>query len=113
MKKILIVDDEYIVRLWLKTIVDWAAFGYAIAGEAANGKDAFDFFEKNPVDGILTDIKMRVMDGIELTRKVMARNKKTRIIILSHYDDFSYAQEAVNLGAFRYILKSELTKTNL
>ncbi|MDR2515795.1 MAG: response regulator [Spirochaetaceae bacterium] len=113
MKKILLVDDEYIVRLGLKTIVDWAAFGYAVAGEAANGREAFDFFEKNPVDVILTDIKMPVMDGIELTRRVRERNKKTQIIILSHYDEFSYAQEAINLGAFRYILKSELTKTNL
>jgi two-component system response regulator YesN len=47
MKKILIVDDEYIVRLGLKIIVGWAAFGYAVAGEAANGREAFDFFEKN------------------------------------------------------------------
>ena len=113
MKKILIVDDEYIVRLGLKTIVDWAAFGYTVAGEAANGRAAFDFFEKNPVDVILTDIKMPVMDGIELTRRIRERNKKTQIIILSHYDEFSYAQEAIRLGAFRYILKSELTKTNL
>jgi two-component system response regulator YesN len=113
MQKILIVDDEYIVRLGLKTIVDWAGFGYAVAGEAANGKEAFDFFLRNPVDVILTDIKMPVMDGLELTRKIRATDKKVRIIILSHYDEFSYAQEAVTLGAFRYILKSELTKTNL
>jgi two-component system response regulator YesN len=113
MKKILIVDDEYIVRLGLKTIVDWAGFGYVVAGEAANGKEAFDFFGKNPVDVILTDIKMPVMDGLELTRKIKAQNKKAQIIILSHYDEFSYAQEAIKLGAFRYILKSELTKTNL
>jgi two-component system response regulator YesN len=113
MKKILIVDDEYIVRLGLKTIVDWATFGYMVAGEAANGREALDFFENNPVDVILTDIKMPVMDGLELTRRIRARNKKMRIIILSHYDEFSYAQEAINLGAFRYILKSELTKTNL
>ena len=113
MKRILIVDDEYIVRLGLKTIVDWAGFGYTIAGEAGNGKEAYDFFEKNPVDLILTDIKMPVMDGLELIRKVKGINKKVQIIILSHYDEFSYAQEAINLGAFRYILKSELTKTNL
>ena len=113
MKKILIVDDEYIVRLGLKTIVDWAMFGYTVAGEAANGKEALDFFEKNPADVILTDIKMPVMDGLELTRRIRARNKKARIIILSHYDEFSYAQEAISLSAFRYILKSELTKTNL
>ena len=113
MKRILIVDDEYIVRLGLKTIVDWAGFGYVIAGEASNGKEAYEFFEKNPVDVILTDIKMPVMDGLELTRKVKAIDKNVKIVILSHYDEFSYAQEAINLGAFRYILKSELTKTNL
>ncbi|MDR0475403.1 MAG: response regulator [Treponema sp.] len=113
MKRILVVDDEYLVRLGLKTIIDWARFGCIIAGEAANGKEAFDFFEKNQVDVILTDIKMPVMDGLELTRKVKAINKKVQIIILSHYDEFSYAQEAINLGAFRYLLKSELTKTNL
>jgi two-component system response regulator YesN len=113
MKKILIVDDEYIVRLGLKTIVDWAGFGYVVAGEASDGKEAFDFFERNPVDVILTDIKMPVMDGLELARRVKDRNSGTRIIILSHCDDFSYAQEAIKLGVFRYILKSELTKTTL
>ncbi|MDR3172579.1 MAG: response regulator [Treponema sp.] len=113
MKKILIVDDEYIVRLGLKTIVDWSGFGYTVAGEAANGREALDFLEKNPADVILTDIKMPVMDGLELTRKVREKNLKVRIILLSHYDDFSYAQEAIKLGAFRYILKSELTKASL
>jgi two-component system response regulator YesN len=47
------------------------------------------------------------MDGLELTRKIRAKNKRVHIIILSHYDEFSYAQEAIQLGAFRYILKSE------
>ena len=113
MKKLLIVDDEYIVRLGLKTIVDWTAFGYTVAGEAGNGREALAFFEKNPVDLILADIKMPVMDGLALTERIRAQNKKVKIIILSHYDEFSYAQEAVKLGAFRYILKSELTRTNL
>ena len=113
MKNILIVDDEYLVRLGLKTIIDWASFGYTIAGEASNGKDAYDFFEKNRIDVIFMDIKMPVMDGLELLRKIRERDKKTKIIILSHYDEFSYAQEAIKLGAFRYILKTELTQSNL
>ncbi|MDR0568728.1 MAG: response regulator [Spirochaetaceae bacterium] len=112
MKKLLIVDDEYIVRLGLKTVVDWSRFGYTLA-EAGNGKEAIELLEKNPVDVIMTDIKMPVMDGLELIRKVKEKRQKTQIIILSHYDEFSYAQEAIKLGAFRYILKSELTKTNL
>jgi len=113
MKRILIVDDEYLVRLGLKTIIDWTEHGYVIAGEASNGREALELFNRTGADVILTDIKMPVMDGLELTRAVREKNKKVKIIILSHYDEFAYAQEAVNLGAFRYILKSELTKTNL
>ncbi|MDR2738516.1 MAG: response regulator [Treponema sp.] len=113
MKRILIVDDEYLVRLGLKTIIDWPEYGYVVAGEASNGKEALELFDSAGADVILTDIKMPVMDGLELTRAVKEKNKSVTIIILSHYDEFSYAQEAINLGAFRYILKSELTKTNL
>lgn len=113
MKRILIVDDEYLVRLGLKTIIDWAEHGYVIAGEAANGKEALELFDQTGADVILTDIKMPLMDGLELIRAIKEKNKKVKIIILSHYDEFSYAQEAINLGTFRYILKSELTKTNL
>jgi two-component system response regulator YesN len=113
MKRILIVDDEYLVRLGLKTTIDWEAHGYVIAGEAANGRDALELFEKTAPDVILTDIKMPIMDGLELTRAVKAKNRKVQIIILSHYDEFAYAREALSAGAFRYILKSELTKTNL
>ncbi|MDR1286136.1 MAG: response regulator [Treponema sp.] len=113
MKHILIVDDEYLVRLGLKTIIDWTEYGYVIAGEASNGREALELFNHTGADVILTDIKMPVMDGLELIRAVKEKNKKVKIIILSHYDEFSYAQEAINLGASRYILKSELTKTNL
>jgi two-component system response regulator YesN len=113
MKRILIVDDEYLVRLGLKTIIDWAEHGYVIAGEAANGREALELFDRTGADVILTDIKMPVMDGLELTRAIKEKNKKVKIIILSHYDEFSYAQEAISLGAFRYILKSELTRANL
>jgi two-component system response regulator YesN len=113
MKRILIVDDEYLVRLGLKTIIDWEEHGFIIAGEAANGREALELFNRTGADVILTDIKMPVMDGLELTRAVKEKNEKVKIIILSHYDEFAYAQEAINLGAFRYILKSELTKTNL
>jgi two-component system, response regulator YesN len=113
MKKILIVDDEFLVRLGLKTTIDWAKYGYVIAGEANNGKEALAINQKIGADLILTDIKMPIMDGLELIKEVKRTNKKVQTIFLSHYDEFSYAQEAMELGAFRYILKSELTKTNL
>lgn len=113
MKKILIVDDEFLVRLGLKTSIDWTKYGYVIAGEANNGKEALEINEKIKADLILTDIKMPIMDGLELIKAVKRINPKVQTIILSHYDEFSYAQEALKLGAFRYILKSELNKTNL
>jgi two-component system response regulator YesN len=112
MRQILIVDDEYIVRLGLKTIIDWPEHGWTI-NEAANGREALEIFEQKGADVILTDIKMPVMDGLELIRAVREKDKNVKIIILSHYDEFAYAQEAMSLGAFRYILKSDLTKTNL
>jgi two-component system response regulator YesN len=113
MKRILIVDDEYLVRFGLKTIIDWGEYGYTIAGEASNGKEALELFRRTGADVVLTDIKMPVMDGLELTRAIRETGKKVKIIILSHYDDFSYAREAINLGAFRYILKTELTRANI
>lgn len=113
MKRILIVDDEYLVRFGLKTIIDWEEYGYTIAGEASNGKEALELFRRTGADVVLTDIKMPVMDGLELTRAIRETGKKVKIIILSHYDDFSYAREAINLGAFRYILKTELTRANI
>jgi two-component system response regulator YesN len=113
MKRILIVDDEYLVRLGLKTIIDWNEHGYSIAGEASNGREALEIFDRVGADVILTDIKMPVMDGLELTRAIKEKDKKVKIIILSHYDEFAYAQEAINLGAFRYILKSELTRAGI
>lgn len=113
MKKILIVDDEYLVRLGLKTTIDWAEHGYSIAGEASNGKEALEIFDRIGADVILTDIKMPVMDGLEFIKAIKNKNRQIPVVILSHYEEFAYAQEAMRLGAFRYILKSELTKTNL
>lgn len=113
MKKVLIVDDEFLVRLGLKTTIDWEAHGYRIAGEASNGKEALDLFEKLDPDILLTDIKMPVMDGFKLIEEVRKKKKNLKIVILSHYDDFTFAQKAVKYGAVQYILKSEMNEANL
>ncbi|HBR02199.1 MAG TPA: DNA-binding response regulator, partial [Ruminiclostridium sp.] len=63
MKRVLIVDDEFLVRLGLKTTIDWEAHGYKIVGEAANGKEALEIFDRLDPDILLTDIKMPFMDG--------------------------------------------------
>ena len=112
-KNILIVNDEYLVRCGLKAIIDWTGFDCVITGEAGNGREAFDFIAKNPVDIIVTDIRLPEMDGVELTRKIKEKKLRTQIIILCDYNEFPYAQEAVKLGAFRYVFKTESIKTNL
>lgn len=113
MKKILVVDDEFLVRLGLKTIIEWEAYGYKIVGDVTNGKEALEIFDKIDPDILLTDIKMPVMDGFKLIEEVRKKKKNIQIVILSHYDDFSFAQKAVEFGADHYILKSEMNEKNL
>lgn len=113
MKKILIADDEFLVRLGLKTTINWQEHGFIIVGEAKNGKEALELFEKYDPDILLTDIRMPIMDGLELIQAVKKIKKSVKSVILTHYDDFSYAQEAIKLGASEYILKSDLMSENL
>lgn len=113
MKKILIADDEYLVRLGLKTTVDWEGHGFSIVGEAANGQEALEIFQKTDPDILLTDIRMPVMDGLMLIEKLKARKPSLYVVILTHYNDFAYAQKAILLGASQYILKSELNEKSI
>lgn len=113
MRKVLIVDDELLVRVGLKTLINWSENGFKIVGEAKNGEEAIDLFDKYDPDILLTDIKMPKMEGLELIQKLKKKKKNIKSIILSHYDDFSYAKEAIKLGACDYILKSELSSENL
>ncbi len=113
MKKVLIVDDEFLVRLGLKTTIDWTAHGYMIVGEASNGREAFDMFDETNPDILITDIKMPIMDGLELIKNVKKMKKNVQVVILSNYAEFSFARQAVELGVFQYMLKSEITSENL
>ncbi len=113
MKKVLIVDDEYLVRLGLRTSFPWALHGFEIVGEAGNGEEALRIFDALAPDILLTDIRMPVMDGIELIRRIKARKPELYVIILTNYDEFSYAQMAIHLGAAQYILKSNLDEQTI
>lgn len=113
MKRVLIADDEYLVRIGLKTTIDWGENGFEIVGIANNGKDAIDLFEKTDPDILLTDIRMPVLDGLELIQVLKLRKPFLKIVIMSHYDEFKYAREAIKLGASEYLLKSDLNNENL
>lgn len=105
MYRVLLVDDEILVRAWLKKRVNWESCGFTMAAEAANGKDALEIFGRENIDLILTDLRMPVMDGISLLRSVRESDKRVRFLILTCLDEFSLIKQAMELDASNYILK--------
>lgn len=103
--KLLIVDDEPIVREGLKNNIDWEEMNLKVIGCAADGRSALELFAIEHADIVLTDIRMPFMDGLEMTKEVKKLDPLAVVILLSAYDDFKYAQQAIRLGAFDYILK--------
>lgn len=113
MYKVLIVDDEVLVRVGLKTTIDWEAIGFTVVGEAANGEQGFEQYKRHNPDVIITDIKMPKLDGLWLIESVRKENKNVRILVLTCYDEFSYVRHALKVGADDYILKSEVEDEEL
>lgn len=105
MLKVFLVEDEFIVREGIKNNIDWAKEGFIFCGEAADGEIAYKLIQSNKPDIIITDIKMPFMNGLELGRLVKKELPESKIIILSGYEEFSFAQEAVNIGVTEYLLK--------
>lgn len=105
MRKLLIVDDEFIVRMGIRSIVDWEQHGYSIVGEAADGKAALSLMESVRPDIVLTDLIMETMDGFELIRQSRKRFPHVKFVVLSNYNDFENVKQAMKLGASDYIFK--------
>ena len=110
MIRVLIVDDEKIVRKGLASFMPWKEFGMVVVGEASNGENALQFMETNKVDLLLTDLSMPVMSGIELMREVRQRYPHIQIVVMTLHQEFEYVQEALRLGAIDYIAKTQLEK---
>lgn len=106
MLKVITVDDEQLVRSHLRILVEELGCAIELIGELRNGHEAIDFIaDGNVPDIIITDIRMPVMDGIELVRQAGMIYPGIRSIIISGYSDFEYAREAIHLGVTEYILK--------
>jgi two-component system response regulator YesN len=105
MTKLLLVEDEFLVRLGLKTFIPWEEFGFELIGEAVDGLDALSILAENSCDLLITDISMPNMDGITLMERVKDLYPHIKILILSNYNDFQYVKRALQLGASDYILK--------
>lgn len=105
MYTVVVADDEKELRKALIRNVNWAEIGFQLVGEAENGAEALELVEKLEPDLLLTDIKMPFLSGIELARQVREVKPATQIAFLSGYDDFSYAQQAIQYNIISYILK--------
>lgn len=103
--KLLIVEDEYEIRRGLISQIDWNELGFEVEGEAENGSEALKMLSSITPDVIITDIRMPVMDGIELMHKLREINSKVKIVILSAFNEFEYAKKSIQYEAFSYILK--------
>jgi len=104
--KIMIVDDEVIIRTGLCTVIDWKELGLELIPPASSAEEALERMPAEKPDILLTDIRMSGMDGIELSKKVKETMPDTEVIILTGYDDFSYAQQALRGGVTDYLLKT-------
>lgn len=106
MIKVLIADDELIVRKGLIATVNWGKFGMEVIAEAPNGQKAWELFQQHSPELVITDIVMPEMNGIELARNIKQNSPATKILLLSCHRDFTFAQEGMNIGASGYILKT-------
>lgn len=105
MIKIFLVEDEILIRNGIKSSIEWEKEGYAFAGEASDGELALPMILKEKPDILITDIRMPFMDGLELSRLVKKELPDIKILILSGYDEFDYAKEAIKIGVTEYLLK--------
>lgn len=104
--KVMIADDEPIMRKALQSLIDWKAIDCEIIHVAANGQEVLEFLDNHRVDILITDIKMPGVDGIELSKYIWENKLSTKVILLTAYADFSYAQSAVRYDVVEYVTKT-------
>jgi len=105
MYKVIIVDDEAVVRIGLKNTINWNEHGFELIGDYANGREAWDAVELDRPELVISDISMPFMDGLELAGLISTQFPYIKIIILTGFDEFEYAQQAIRLKVSDFILK--------
>ncbi len=105
MKKIMIVDDEVLVRIGIKSMTVWEDYGYTIVGDAAGGEEAMEKIRKLRPQIVLTDLMMHPMDGFQLISRCAREYPEIRFVVLSNYNDFENVRRAMKLGACDYVFK--------
>lgn len=108
MVKVIIVEDDFYIRDYLKNSIEWEKNGFAVVGEAPDGVKAFKVIESENPDIVITDIVMPNMNGVDLIKKIKDEGINSKVVVLSSYDDFEYVKESMKLGAEEYILKHSI-----
>jgi two-component system response regulator YesN len=109
MTKIMVVDDEFIVRVGIRSIVNWEEYGYTMIAEAASGREALEKIARDRPRIVLTDLVMDNMDGFELIQTCAEQYPEISFIVLSSYNDFENVRKAMKLGVRDYIFKPTIT----
>ncbi len=105
MFKVFLVEDEIVVREGIRNNIHWEQYGFIYAGDASDGELALPLIRQIKPDLLITDIKMPFLDGLALIELIRKELPRTKIVIISGYDDFSYAQQAIRMGVEQYLLK--------
>ena len=114
MIKVLIVDDEKIVRLGLQALADWETFGFSLCHEASNGLQALEILRENPdIQIVLLDMQMPRMGGLQFLEEVNRLGLTVKVIVLSAHDQYDFIRRAFKLGVTDYIMKSEMNRDEI
>lgn len=105
MYKVLLVEDEMVIRQGLRELIRQSAHSFEVTGEMTSGREALNYLKSEMPDVMITDIRMREMDGLTLVEKVKQMYPELLVIILSGYGEFEYAQRAIEYGVLHYLLK--------
>lgn len=107
-EKILVVDDDFLIRKWLCLLIQQSRKCHAEILQADNGQKALELLDKETVDLVITDIKMPLIDGVDLVRQIQKMEVPPQIAVLSAYDDYSYVRSTLKEGILDYLLKGEM-----
>lgn len=105
MYRLVIVDDEYEIRMGLSNYIPWDEMGFSVVGVFGDAASVLKYLETNQIDVLLTDVRMPIMNGLELIQEVRSVSPSTICLILSGYKDFEYAREGIALGVRHFIVK--------
>lgn len=113
MNRVVIVDDETIVRVSLRSMIRWEEFGFVVAADFNDGRPALEYIQNHRADLLITDMRMPDMDGLQLIEALQKSGKLPVTLVLSSYNEFELVREAFRLGAYDYLLKADLQETFL